>query len=96
MKPRASSYGMKVAIYTHPWIIGSYTNVGTRSHNVEQVGYCSRSQVDGKYVIFGGIAVVFAGDPRQLLPVVRYGDMKAQLRHSIFRWCLWPQVREVG
>ena len=41
---------------------------------------------------FGGITVVFGGDPRQILPVVRHGDRPRIVQACVKSSTLWQQV----
>jgi hypothetical protein len=43
---------------------------------------------------FGGKVVVFAGDFRQVLPVVPHGERAKIVQMTIKRWSLWPSVRQ--
>jgi hypothetical protein len=44
---------------------------------------------------FGGLVVVFSGDFRQILPVIRADSDASQLDACIFSCDFWPQVREI-
>ncbi len=53
----------------------------------------SLSDVTGCAKPFGGIVIVFGGDFRQVLPIVRHGSRAAIVNASIKRSLLWKRVR---
>ena len=44
---------------------------------------------------FGGVVVVFGGDPRQILPVVRHGDRANIVKACVQSSILWSQIKEL-
>ena len=44
---------------------------------------------------FGGIPVVFCGDPRQILPVVRHGDRSKIVKACIHSSAIWNKVQQI-
>ena len=44
---------------------------------------------------FGGIPVVFGGDPRQILPVVHHGNQPQIVKACIHSSMLWNQIQQI-
>jgi ATP-dependent exoDNAse (exonuclease V) alpha subunit len=45
---------------------------------------------------FGGLAVVFSGDPRQILPVVRHGNRPQIVKACIRSSALWDSIKQIS
>ena len=65
--------------------------------HVHQVDCVDRSLQDILQVDkpFGGITVVFDGDPHQILPVVCHGDRSQIVKSCIHALQLWPQIHKL-
>ena len=65
--------------------------------HVDQVDCVDRSLRDIWKVSkpFGGIVVVFGGDPQQILPVVRHGNRSQIVRSCIHLSALWNQIHQL-
>ena len=66
--------------------------------HVDQVNCVDRSLRDILKVDkpFGGIPIVFAGDPRQILPVVHHGDRSKIIKACIHSSPLWCQIQQIN
>ena len=66
--------------------------------HVDQVNCVDQSLRDilKVYKPFGGIPIVFAGDPRQILPVVCHGDQSKIIKACIHSSPLWCQIQQIN
>ena len=65
--------------------------------HVDHVDCVDRSLRDIRKVDkpFGGIAVVFSGDPRQILPVVHHGNRAQIVEVCVQSSLLWKKVKQL-
>ena len=55
----------------------------------------SLQDIMGNKILFGGITVLFGGDFRQLLPVIRNGTPETILNASIKRSYIWRNLTDI-
>ena len=63
---------------------------------IEAVEKSIRSLMKKPDLMFGGKAVVFAGDFRQILPVVKFGKQEEAVSMSIKRSYIWPKMQTLN
>jgi len=61
-------------------------------HAVEAVDRTIQDILDNDEIPFGGLPVLFTGDFRQILPVVKQGSRHQTMEASLQRSKLWPQI----